>query len=71
MLRWQSKRADLGASTGIHAAASLAVLTAVLRIRMISAGWRIAVTDHVRAPIQPTTVQPAAKFKSAIHGKWS
>jgi len=34
----------------------------VLPIRII-AGWRIPVTDHTKAAIQPATVQPAAKFK--------
>jgi hypothetical protein len=43
-------------------------LNAVLPIGMIAAGWRIAVTDHARAVIQPATVQPAAKFKKPIHG---
>jgi hypothetical protein len=35
---------------------------------MIAAGWRIVVTDHTRAAIQPATVQPVAKFKKPIHG---
>jgi len=35
---------------------------------MTAVGWRIPVTDHTRVAIQPTTVQPVAKFNKPIHG---
>ena len=68
IVSFNKKAGPIRGRVRIHAAAGWAVLSAALPIGMTAVGWRIPVTDHTRVAIQPTTVQPVAKFNKPIHG---